>query len=505
MIGSSKYRRIFVALAVVLSMLFFPGISRAPQDIPDKPDMIRVTVEHADNGVLIQWEASTDSDISSYLLYKMSNGTGVLIDSVPVGTLQYKHMTSGLENLAYTVTAADSLGNESLLEENEHRAVALSLEYDPCEPANTLNWTGYVGWEGQISGYRIYGGIAEQEPHLLKFVNAQTRSYHHREVSFDSTYTYYIETVHTSGMISHSPKESITSSFPNAPEFLRMDYVSVLDRSTVELQFTTDLEGPVNSFRIMKRSNPDSPFSEVETVVNLSQSTWKIQDMFPTTSVSNEYVVQAIHQPEGCSAPMVVSESNPGTSILLESTLDGHLASLVWTPYKAYVNGLSGYIIQRKSGDGEFIDVQTVGAETTSWHETIESVINGFQPGQLQYKVIAVSNQGEGSDSGFSISNTASVEVESHLRVPTAFTPGSGDMNDEFKPIIDFAPRKYLLIVFDRGGRKLFETTDPGRGWNGTFRGGDYVMEGVYVYYIQYTDYTGLFRTLSGNVTAIYP
>ncbi len=67
-------------------------------------------------------------------------------------------------------------------------------------------------------------------------------------------------------------------------------------------------------------------------------------------------------------------------------------------------------------------------------------------------------------------------------------------MNFEFKPMMDFAPRKYMMIVFDRGGRKLFETTDPGEGWDGTFHGGDFVMEGVYVYFIQYTDYTGLFK-----------
>ncbi len=510
MIGRSKYKRIECILATVVAMLLCPYIMLA--QLPDKPDLIRVTVEHADNGVVIEWEASTDSDIKFYRLWKLVGDSYIeLFPLLPfsAGTLKYKHMTSGLVNLAYSVVAEDSLGNRSLFEDNVHSVVALSLEFDPCEPANTINWTGYVGWEGKISGYRVYGGIVGKDSVLLKFVNAQTRSYTHREVSFDSTYSYYIETVHTSGMISHSPKDTITANFPDAPAFLRVDYVSVLDRSTVELQFTADVEGPVNSWRIMKRSDPGSPYSEVETVVNLSQPTWQIHDWFPTTSVSYEYIVQAIYQPEGCNAPMVVSESNPGTNILLESTLErtpyGQRASLIWTPYKAYAAGLSGYIIQRKSGEGEFIDVQTVGPQDTTWQETIESVINGFQPGQLQYKVIAISNQGEGSDSGYSFSNMATVEVETLLQVPSAFTPGSAPPNDEFKPIIDFAPRKYLLIVFDRGGRKLFETTDPGRGWNGTFKGGDYVMEGVYVYYIQYTDYTGLFRTFSGNVTAIYP
>jgi gliding motility-associated-like protein len=71
--------------------------------------------------------------------------------------------------------------------------------------------------------------------------------------------------------------------------------------------------------------------------------------------------------------------------------------------------------------------------------------------------------------------------------------------------LMDFAPREYVLIVMDRGGRKLFETTNPEEGWDGTYMGGDFVNEAVYVYYIQYTDNTGLFRTYSGNVTVLYP
>ena len=505
MTGRQKYGWDLRMLAAGVALLLAPVLASGQQDLPDKPDLIRVTVDHSDDGVLIQWEASTDNDIEFYHLYKMNDRTGQRIFSFSANTLEYKHMTSGLENLAYTVTAEDSTGNESLLEDNEHRAVAISLEFDPCEPAITINWTGYEGWEGEISGYRIFGGLAGSPLQLLKFVHASTRSYIHKGVGFDRTYNYYIETVHISGMTSLSPIASITSVFPEAPEYLRVDYVSVVDRSIIELQFTADVEGPVNNFRIMKRSSGDSPYTEVETLWNSSQSTRVYQDQFPAINTSYQYLVQAVHQPENCNDPIVVSESNPGTSILLVGTLEDQMTQLTWTPYETYSEGLSGYIIQRKSGDGEFIDVQSVGPETTSWNETIQTVINGFQPGQLQYKVLAVGNPVGGNDPVISVSNIVGVAVETHLQVPNAFTPGSNDMNFEFKPVIDFAPREYILIVFDRGGRKLFETTDPGTGWDGSFSGGEFVMEGVYVYYIQYTDFTGLFRTISGNVTAIYP
>jgi gliding motility-associated-like protein len=151
------------------------------------------------------------------------------------------------------------------------------------------------------------------------------------------------------------------------------------------------------------------------------------------------------------------------------------------------------------------VDVETVGPLTTQWQEPIQSLVNGFQAGEVEYRVMALSNPQNGGPEQQSISNITTAVVETHMQVPSAFTPGSNDINAEFKPLMDFAPEEYLMIIVDRGGRKMFETTDPEEGWDGRFRGGSYVDEAVYVYHIQYKDYTGLFRTITGNVTVLYP
>ena len=111
---------------VVMTLVMGTLLVCSQQGLPDKPDLIRATVDHSDNGVLIQWEASTDNDIEIYKLYKMFNRTGTEIATFSADVREYKHMTSGLENLSYTVTAVDSSGNESLLEDNEHQVVAIT-------------------------------------------------------------------------------------------------------------------------------------------------------------------------------------------------------------------------------------------------------------------------------------------------------------------------------------------------------------------------------------------
>lgn len=482
--------------------------ARSQTDLPDIPDLIRVTVDTSDNGVLIQWEPSTDTDIEVYRIYKMRPDLSFeQVDEVDGATYEYKHLNTGTKNLAYSVTAVDSAipPNESPFRDNIHRAVSLSAEFEPCAPANLLTWTGYEGWAGQISGYKVFGAAAGEALQMLSFVNASTLSYTHEGIRTGTSYAYLIETIHANGLNSLSTIDSVEAFYPDPPAYMSVDFVSVLDQNTVELQFTADVSGPVKDFRLVKRTNPGSPFTEVQTFRDESQSTRLVQDQFPTSSLRYEYRVQAIYQPPGCETPLILSESNSGTSVLLESSLENQTVMLSWTPYVSYNTGLSGYTIQRRSGSGAFFDIQTIDPGSTEWSEALSSALNGFQPGELQYRVLAISLPQAQGQNGISVSNIATVRVETSLRVPSAFTPGSNDMNFEFKPLMDFAPREYLMIIMDRGGRKMFETKDPGEGWKGRFQGGEFVNEGVYVYYLQYTDYTGLFKTHTGNVTVLYP
>lgn len=507
MTGINRHRRTNSLLLLLVMIAMFTVRTQA-QVLPDIPDIIRVTVDHADNGVLIQWEPSTDTDIMYYHLYRRIPGstpTFTYLFGFQSHIHEWKHMTSGLKNLAYSVVAEDSTGTRSIFEDNVHRAVDLSCEFDLCSQSNLLTWTEYEGWGANISGYKIYGGISGDPLQELQFVQASTTTFTHENVDVGASYNYYIETINTSGMVSLSAIDTVVTIFPVAPAFVIIDHVTVVDQSTVELKFSADITGEVNSFRVLRRGNTDTPFTELETFWNVSESSLVFQDQVPTGTDSYQYLVQSLYQPEECDKSLVVSESNNGNNILLVNEIDGQVVHLSWTPYQTYEAGIAGYIIQRQENNGEFIDIATVGPLTTQWQENIGSAISGFQPGEVHYRVIAVGNPDGTGTQEESFSNITAAALETHLQAPNAITPGSNDINSEFKPLMDFAPRDYVMMVMDRGGRKMFETTDPGEGWDGRFNGGEFVNEGVYVFFIQYTDYTGLFRTLTGNLTVLYP
>lgn len=87
------------------------------------------------------------------------------------------------------------------------------------------------------------------------------------------------------------------------------------------------------------------------------------------------------------------------------------------------------------------------------------------------------------------------VEVcEPTLFVPNAFSPNGDGINDEFKPV-GVRVHSYHLQIYDRWGRKVFESFDIHQGWDGNGYPTD-----VYVYMIRYEDDFGSWQE-KGNVT----
>ena len=70
--------------------------------------------------------------------------------------------------------------------------------------------------------------------------------------------------------------------------------------------------------------------------------------------------------------------------------------------------------------------------------------------------------------------------------VPNAFTPNGDGDNDRFAPVINDISN-YTFQVFSRWGELIFNSSEPGEGWDGRTRGGDDVGVGVYVWELHYT------------------
>lgn len=101
-------------------------------------------------------------------------------------------------------------------------------------------------------------------------------------------------------------------------------------------------------------------------------------------------------------------------------------------------------------------------------------------------------------------SDTVTVNIDytcGELFVPTAFSPnGDGNENDVLK-VYGKCITNLNFAIFDRWGEKVFETSDPAVGWDGTYKGKK-LDTAVFVYYLTAT-WNGNEVKQHGNITLL--
>ena len=88
--------------------------------------------------------------------------------------------------------------------------------------------------------------------------------------------------------------------------------------------------------------------------------------------------------------------------------------------------------------------------------------------------------------------------------IPTAFTPNGDGMNEALFVLGDDIDRTdFRLMIFDRWGERIFETTDLSEGWDGSYKGSP-AQDGVYNWRLEARSfYTGRPHKLSGHVVLV--
>jgi gliding motility-associated-like protein len=106
------------------------------------------------------------------------------------------------------------------------------------------------------------------------------------------------------------------------------------------------------------------------------------------------------------------------------------------------------------------------------------------------------------------------IKPELIIFIPNVFTPDTkydrathkphvygAKRNETFQPeITDYST--FSMNIYNRWGELLFTTTDPNKGWDGTYKGQPPVMD-AYVYVIKATSYSGKPYTFTGTVTIL--
>lgn len=93
-------------------------------------------------------------------------------------------------------------------------------------------------------------------------------------------------------------------------------------------------------------------------------------------------------------------------------------------------------------------------------------------------------------------------ELPEHIYVPNIFSPNQDGQNDILY-VYGSGIAQFELIVYNRWGQKIFESTEFSKGWDGTYKK-KLCPPGVYVYLLKYTFLNSTEQhTLSGTITLV--
>jgi gliding motility-associated-like protein len=162
-------------------------------------------------------------------------------------------------------------------------------------------------------------------------------------------------------------------------------------------------------------------------------------------------------------------KSSTHENIVLSATTDSlaNIVALSWNEYKGWLPGVDSYKLWAK-----FDKLENELIATLSEGQNLVATVPSTTAFTHQYWVEAI-----GRNQQISLSNKVDIEFDHPVWIPNVITPNNDGFNDHFTIRNIKLYSQNRLIVYDRWGKVMYETS----GYNNSWTGGD-LASGVYFY-----------------------
>ncbi len=465
-----------VSSSAVIEQLFEDNTS------PEIPPFDSVSVDPVTGDLILGWQPSASGDTRGYqiIFRDLIAQQNIVIDST-IGRMNTNYVdTLASGNLGarqYGAAAFDTClkGNppESNVSSIEgwHRTVFLEVVPDYCGNQNFLTWQHYIGWDS-ISHYEILVSINSGPFIRIDSVAYPDSTYTHQGVDLTNDYCYIARAA--------SPGRTKTSSSNVAcpaaagtivPSIHYLINATVVDNDRVLVNAVTDSSINANFYSLKRSLSLNGPYFEVNRIPFSGLPTISLSDTSARVTETDYYYYIDIMD----SCEFVLASSNIAKTIYLRGEFNKitYLNTMDWTSYLGWDSAGSGvfeYEVYRiLNKQQELIPAITMGANGSNFDEDMTPLMDQG----LQVCYIIRATEADGNVNGFrseSYSNVICLGDNAKIFVPSAFRPFG--FNRVFIPVMSFADfTQYSFKIFDRFGTMVFETTDPDKGWDGSYNG----------------------------------
>jgi gliding motility-associated-like protein len=470
---------------------------------PSLPVISSLSIDTSTNMYVLSWNVNPAEDTYGYVIYALNqNGFLSELDTVwgRYNTLFTYQSNLNDAALSFTVAAFDSCYTsttpptyQTSAKASIHSSVFLTADVNSCDKSVRLSWTPYVGWS-KDAHYNIYQKVKEgsfilvgstKDTNFHTLVNeGQEYFFCIKAISFDSSAFSFSNRIYVSG-------KAVTQA---AFHYLQNATVS---GKNIQLTHLVDASSNVKAIAF-ERMNQKGHFEELGRIPVLTDVVLFTDSLVDVQHFSYTYRSSIVD-----SCDELSTSSNTAETILLKSqkTETDMAVYLSWNAYQSWDGSVISYRLYRDTGTGFTGEpIATLPPTQMSYQDNLSELeFNG----EVCYYIEAIEGSNLYDSPKTSLSNTTCALFEPLIYVPNSFTPEG--LNPIFLPVISNVDRtNYKLMIFDRWGQIIFETTDYQTGWNGKLNGnGQLASTGTYVFMIKMNDGSGNEIVQRGFVTLI--
>ncbi len=469
--------------------------SQSGCQVPLSPVLTSVSVQPETGNTVLRWNPSPSTGIAAYVIYTYKDGTGMPLDTVwdPSAT-SYTWASTATKyfSVSYVVAAHRTPDCTSPLS-NPISSIFCSAAIDTCKKEISINWNSYTDIPRKVTSYKIQYTVNGGPVNEIAGIDKTRTSYTIIDFSTDAQYCFVVKAMLEGGSESSSNKSCLLTKMQRPPAWINADFASVNAENRLALSFTIDPASDIRLFRLERKTGQAGSWQQIaQPTTNTNKILYT--DNQADAGTVNYYRLSAVNS---CNIP--VTSSNISSNIVLKLGRDNNELELQWNAYRKWKGDIESYRLFINTGNG-FHEQAMISSSDTTFTLDYSQIMYQVTGTELCFYTEASETANPHGIKGMSRSSVVCMPPIEVLTVPNIFTPNDDLVNDYFKPVLSFTPLSYQLIISDRKGKTLFESSDFNLAWDGKGNGTAYA-QGVYLWYLKLVTPTGNSITRTGTIT----
>lgn len=272
------------------------------------------------------------------------------------------------------------------------------------------------------------------------------------------------------------------------------DSLNCLISQTISVDFISSPNFSLSGPKMQACAPFHSEFTMIGDSTNLTKVTWELNGKTFSSKSTFTYSFEKVGDYIFTGHFTDVLSACARTNTFLVRALSQPEADFEFEPKKS-VEGMETTFFTNTS-KGEELSNYSWHFITNSGYSSVQKNTSYYFSNAGKYPVALIVTDVNGCSD--SIVKTVEILPDFAFYVPNAFTPNEDERNDVFFPVVK-GVKFYEMVIFDRWGSRIFQSTDTDNGWDGSYKG-QACKQDSYVWKVNLTTLGGEEKKYSGNV-----